>query len=198
MKKLILALLAIFILGDAMAQDTTQPTKFEIATLAGGCFWCTEAPYDELAGVEAAVSGYTNGAAADATYEKVSSGSTAHFEAVQVTFDPAVSDYNKILDVFWQHIDPFDAGGQFYDRGSQYYTAIFYHTDEQRKLAEASKAKIEAEKGKKVATQILAFKNFFAAEDYHQNYYKTNSEHYNAYKKGSGREEKLQKIWGSE
>ena len=175
-----------------MAQDS----KIQTATLAGGCFWCTEAPYDELSGVEAAMSGYTNGAADDATYKKVSSGATAHFEAVQVTFDPTVSDYNKILDVFWKHIDPFDAGGQFYDRGTQYQTAIFYHSDEQRKLAEASKAKIEAEKGKKVATAILPYKNFFPAEDYHQNYYKTNSEHYKAYKDGSGRVEKLGEIWG--
>ena len=176
-----------------MAKDL----KFETATLAGGCFWCTEAPYDELTGVEAAISGYTNGDEANPSYEEVSSGTTGHYEAVQVTFDPAVTDYNKILDTFWKHIDPFDAGGQFYDRGSQYHTAIFYHNDEQRKLAEASKARIEAEKGKKVATEILPYKNFYAAEDYHQNYYKTNSSHYNAYKDGSGRVEKLGKIWGN-
>lgn len=178
------------------AEETVQPKKIQIVTLAGGCFWCTEAPYDELNGVEAAISGYTNGHVENPTYEQIGTGKTGHYEAVQVTFDPSVTPFEKILDVFWKHIDPFDAGGQFFDRGSQYETAIFYMNDAQREAAEASKAQIEAEHGKKVATKILPFKNFYPAEDYHQNYYKTNPEHYERYKKGSGREEKLQKIWG--
>lgn len=178
-----------------MAEETS---KLETATLAGGCFWCTEAPYDELGGVEAAVSGYTNGDVVNPTYEQVNTKTTGHYEAVQVEFDPGVNTYDMILDVFWKHIDPFDAGGQFYDRGPQYQTAIFYHNEEQRLAAEVSKAKIQQEHGKEVATEILPFKNFYVAEDYHQNYYKTNPEHYERYKKGSGRVEKLKSIWGSD
>lgn len=175
-----------------MAEEQTIDT----VVLAGGCFWCTEAPYDELDGVISAVSGYTNGHVESPSYEQVNTKTTGHYEAVKVEFDTTISNFSKILDIYWKHIDPFDEGGQFYDRGPQYQTAIFYRTEQQRQMAEASKLTIEKEHGKIVATKILPFKNFYPAEDYHQNYYKTNPEHYNAYKKGSGREEKLQKIWG--
>lgn len=196
MNKFFAFIVSILISTTAMAEETQN--KLQTATLAGGCFWCTEAPYDELDGVGSAVSGYTNGHTENPTYEQVNTKTTGHYEAVKVTYDPKVNSYEMILDVFWKHIDPFDAGGQFADRGPQYETAIFYYSDEQKKIAEASKAKIEAEHGKEVATKILPFKNFYPAEDYHQNFYKTNSDHYNAYKKGSGREEKLQDIWGTE
>ena len=145
-----------------------------------------------------AVSGYTNGHVENPTYEQINTKTTGHYEAVEVIYDPSVNSFEKILDIYWKHIDPFDAGGQFYDRGPQYQTAIFYYTEEQKEIAEATKAKIEEDHGKEVATKILPFKNFYPAEDYHQNYYKTNPEDYERYKKGSGRVEKLEKIWGSD
>lgn len=192
MNKFFAFLSFVLISTSAMAESK----KIDMVTLAGGCFWCTEAPYDELGGVVSAISGYTNGHVEDPSYEQVNTKKTGHYEAVQVEYDASEHDFEKILDIFWKHIDPFDAGGQFYDRGPQYQTAIFYHTDEQKEIAEKSKLTIEEKHGKKVATEILPFKNFYPAEDYHQNYYKTNSSHYEAYKKGSGREQKLQKIWG--
>ena len=185
-------LFSILISTNAMASDPMTESVY----LAGGCFWCTEAPYDELEGVEAAVSGYTGGHVENPTYEQVNTKTTGHYEAVHVVFDPNVTDFEMILDIYWKHIDPFDAGGQFVDRGPQYQTAIFYTTEEQKAVAERTKKEIEEEHGKEVATKILPYTNFYPAEDYHQNYYKTTPEHYQRYKKGSGREEKLKDIWG--
>lgn len=190
-----LLIVALILISEiAMADDK----KLDVATLAGGCFWCTEAPYDEAEGVESAISGYANGHIENPTYEQVTSGASGHYECVQVTYDPSINSYEDILELFWKNIDPFDAGGQFYDRGPQYQTAIFYHNDEQKKIAEASKAKIEERFGKEVATKILPYEVFYPAEDYHQNYYKTNPLRYNAYKYGSGRVGKLEKIWNNE
>jgi len=167
----------------------------EKATFAGGCFWCMEGPFEKLEGVKEVVSGYTGGLKKNPTYEEVSYGDTGHMEAVQITYDPSKITYNELLGVFWGQIDPTDRGGQFADRGSQYKTAIFYHTKEQKRLAEESKKKLE-ELGRfdnPIVTKILKASTFYKAEDYHQDYYKTCPIKYNAYKKGSGRSDFMRK-----
>ncbi|GAB6058061.1 peptide-methionine (R)-S-oxide reductase MsrB [Desulfonatronum parangueonense] len=168
-----------------------------LATLAGGCFWCLEADIKKLAGVQEAISGYTGGNVDNPTYEQVTGGRTGHYEAVQVRFDPTVTSYEQILEAFWRSIDPTDQGGQFADRGSQYKTAIFYHDEEQRAAAEASK-KALGDSGKfsrPIATEILPAGKFYAAEGYHQNYSDTNPEHYQRYRVLSGRQPFLDKHW---
>jgi methionine-S-sulfoxide reductase len=169
-----------------------------IATFAGGCFWCMEPPFRELKGVQDIQSGYMGGSKANPTYEEVSSGETGHLEVIQMKYDPAVVSYDKLLDTFWRNIDPTDGDGQFADRGSQYHTAIFYHSDEQKKLAEASMKKLsegEVYKGRKILTKILKAAPFYKAEDYHQDYATKNPLRYNAYKVGSGRAGFLEKTW---
>ncbi|MBU1931063.1 peptide-methionine (S)-S-oxide reductase MsrA [Candidatus Micrarchaeota archaeon] len=171
--------------------------KLEKATFAGGCFWCMEAPFEELDGVKEVISGYTGGNKKNPTYEEVSSGKTGHLEAVQVTYDPSKITYKELLNVYWQQIDPTDLIGQFADKGSQYKTAIFYNTEEQRRLAEESKKQLE-ESGrfdKPIVTGIMKETVFYKAEDYHQDYYKTCPIKYNAYKKGSGREKFIKEKW---
>jgi methionine-S-sulfoxide reductase len=147
-------------------------TKLKKATFAGGCFWCMQPPFRNLPGITDVVSGYSGGTKPNPTYEEVSTGTTGHLEAVQVTYDPEKISFDQLLDVFWRQIDPTDAGGQFADKGSQYRTAIFYHDDEQKRLAEASKKKLESSgKFKKpVATEIRPFAGFYPAEEYHQDY----------------------------
>jgi peptide methionine sulfoxide reductase msrA/msrB len=167
------------------------------AMFAGGCFWCMESPFEELNGVKEVISGYTGGHTNNPTYEEVSSGKTGHLEAVQVTYDPSKITYKELLNVYWQQIDPTDPIGQFADKGSQYKTAIFYNTEEQRRLAEESKKELE-ESGrfkKTIVTEILKASTFYKAEEYHQDYYKTCPIKYNAYKKGSGRPEFLKEKW---
>ncbi|MCJ7842085.1 peptide-methionine (S)-S-oxide reductase MsrA [Lederbergia sp. NSJ-179] len=170
---------------------------FELATFAGGCFWCMVSPFDEQPGIKEVVSGYTGGHTENPTYEEVCSDTTGHFEAVQISFDPSVFPYKKLLQLFWQQIDPTDPGGQFGDRGHSYKTAIFYHNEEQRKLAEASKLELE-ESGrfqKPIVTEILPAAPFYKAEEKHQHYYKKNPFHYNAYKEGSGRAQFIRQNW---
>lgn len=177
-----------------------ESKQYELATFAGGCFWCMVKPFDEQPGIIRVVSGYTGGHKENPTYEEVCSETTGHYEAVQITFDPAVYPYGKLLELYWQQIDPTDAGGQFFDRGESYQTAIFYHTDEQRKLAEESKKELQ-ESGrfhKPIATKILPAKPFYEAEDYHQHFYKKNPTRYNAYSKGSGRVDFIRKHWGDQ
>lgn len=171
--------------------------KYELATFAGGCFWCMVQPFDELPGIIKVVSGYTGGHKENPTYEEVCSHTTGHVEAVQITFDPNVFPYKKLLDIFWQQIDPTDPGGQFYDRGESYKTAIFYHSEEQRELAEQSKELLEKSGSfeKPIATEILPAKPFYPAEDYHQDYYKKNPFHYKRYRQASGRDEFIRKHW---
>ncbi|MDT8861706.1 peptide-methionine (S)-S-oxide reductase MsrA [Alkalihalobacillus sp. MEB130] len=155
-------------------------------------------PFDQYEGIDSVVSGYTGGHTKNPTYEEVCSETTGHYEAVQITFDPNIFTYETLLSIFWKQIDPTDEGGQFFDRGDSYRTAIFYHTEEQRKLAEASKKSL-SEVGKfprTIATQILPAKEFYPAEEYHQNYYKKNPLHYMRYRKGSGREAFIQTHWG--
>ena len=171
--------------------------KYEKALFAGGCFWCTESAFKNVPGVVDAVSGYTGGKKADPSYQEVRGGGTGHFEAVEVTYDPAKISYAQLLDIFWRDIDPTDAGGQFADRGSQYYTAIFYFNDEQKRIAQDSKKKL-AKSGifdQPIMTQILKASTFYRAEEYHQDYSKKQPEHYKRYRIGSGRENFAQEKW---
>lgn len=171
--------------------------KLEKATFAGGCFWCMVEPFDERPGIDSVVSGYTGGTTENPTYEEVCSDTTGHLEAVQIEFDPSIFSYERLLEVFWQQIDPTDPGGQFNDRGESYQTAIFYHNETQKELAEKSKQKLE-ESGKfnkPIVTEILPAATFYLAEEKHQDYYKKQSFHYKLYKKGSGRADFIKKNW---
>lgn len=164
---------------------------------AGGCFWCMVTPFDELPGIEGIVSGYTGGYLENPTYADVKTGTTGHYEVVEITYNPDIFPYEKLLELFWQQIDPTDAGGQFHDRGSQYRTAIFYHNEEQQRLALASKERV-ASSGvfqKPIVTDILPAQTFYPAEDYHQDYHKKNKEHYKEDRKKSGRDEFIGVYW---
>jgi peptide methionine sulfoxide reductase msrA/msrB len=169
----------------------------EKATFAGGCFWCMEPPFEGIDGVKEVIAGYTGGHKKEPTYGEVSSGSTGHFEAVQVIYDPSKITYKELLSIFWQQIDPADEKGQFADKGSQYRTAIFYHTQQQKQQAEESKKSLEGSGifDKPIVTQILKASTFYKAEDYHQDYYKICPIEYNAYKKGSGRVGFIKEKW---
>jgi peptide methionine sulfoxide reductase msrA/msrB len=171
--------------------------KYELATFAGGCFWCMVSPFEEQPGIVKVVSGYTGGHKENPTYEEVCSETTGHYEAVQITFDPAVFPYERLLDIYWRQIDPTDPGGQFFDRGNSYRTAIFYHNEEQKRLAEASKQAL-ANSGrfdKPIVTQILPATAFYEAEEYHQDFHKKNPLRYKMYRLGSGRDAFLEKYW---
>lgn len=171
--------------------------KTEIATFAGGCFWCTEADFEKVKGVQKVISGYTGGHKPHPSYQEVSMGGTGHTEAIQVYFDPKVVTYEDLLDYFWRHINPTDAGGQFVDRGNQYRSEIFYHTDRQKMAAMASKKALEAAKvfDKPIVTQITKFEAFYPAEAYHQDYYKNNPVRYKYYRWNSGRDKFIEKTW---
>lgn len=167
------------------------------ATFAGGCFWCMEPPYDELEGVHQTISGYAGGEEEDPTYEEVSSGRTGHAEVVQVVYDPDVVSYEELLDVYWRNIDPTTPNRQFCDMGSQYRPAIFYHDDEQQRLAEASKRQVEeTDRFDQVVTEIEPLDAFYPAEEYHQNFYQKNPRRYKEYRDACGRDERLRQLWG--
>lgn len=171
--------------------------KRELATFAGGCFWCMVSPFEEQPGVYGIVSGYTGGHTENPTYEEVCSDTTGHYEAVQITFNPDVMPYETLLEQYWQQIDPTDPGGQFNDRGQSYRTAIFYHNEKQRRLAEESKQAL-AESGrfqKEIVTEILPAAPFYVAEEKHQQYHRKNPFHYNLYKEGSGRARFIRENW---
>ncbi|QJB55144.1 peptide-methionine (R)-S-oxide reductase MsrB [Pseudodesulfovibrio sp. zrk46] len=189
-------------LGHATQKENVMidTANLEVATIAGGCFWCVESDMEKLPGVARAVSGYAGGAEVNPTYEDVSSGSTGHREAVQVWFDPKVISYAEVLDHFWKHFDPTDEGGSFGDRGFQYTSAIFFHSEEQRMVAEASKKKLEesGRLGKPVVTPILKFTSFYEAEKYHQDYYKKSPARYKTYRYFSGRDRYVKSTWGDE
>ncbi|MBE9528265.1 MAG: peptide-methionine (S)-S-oxide reductase MsrA [Proteobacteria bacterium] len=174
--------------------------KYETATYAGGCFWCMEHPFEKLGGVTAAVSGYTGGHVKNPTYAMVSSGKTGHIESVQITYDPAKVSYSELLDVFWRQIDPTDAGGQFVDRGFQYSSAIFFHSESQRKEAERSRDELDASGrySSPIVTRIVEAVEFYPAEEYHQDYYKKSTIKYKYYRYRSGRDQFLDKVWGDE
>lgn len=180
-----------------MEKKEVFSTKTQLATFAGGCFWCVEAPFEDLDGVLSVVSGYAGGKEKNPTYGEVSSGKTSHKESVQITFDPEVISYAELVDIFWQTYDPTDVGGSFFDRGTQYESAVFYHDAEQKKVAEDSKAKLDKSGrfSKPVATPVIKYTNFYPAEDYHQDYYKKNPTEYYAYRTGSGRDAFIKKHW---
>ena len=190
----------ILLTGVIFMQVDAAGAAVEKATFAGGCFWCMEPPLEKLDGVKDVISGYTGGHKKNPTYEEVSSGSTGHVEAVQVIYDPSKITYRKLLDVFWRQIDPTDPAGQFVDRGAQYRSVIFYHSDDQKKQAEESKKEIgkSGRYDKPIVTEILPAAEFYRAEDYHQDYYKKNPIRYKFYRFNSGRDQYLKKIWSGE
>jgi len=208
MKKLMSILIAMLVTGGmhmALAGEAGKgagaPTrKIERATFAGGCFWCMEPPFEKLKGVDAVISGYTGGHTENPKYGEVTSGTTGHAEAVEVHYDPAQTTYAELLDVFWRNIDPTTKDRQFVDTGSQYRTAVFYHSEEQKRLAEDSKKKLDASGrfGKPIVTEILPAGKFYPAEEYHQDYYKKSATRYKFYRFNSGRDQYLERIWGKE
>lgn len=194
-----LAAFSIVLTGLAAGRNLFAARQ-EIATFAGGCFWCMESPYAKINGVLDVKVGYTGGKRPDPTYEQVSTGTTGHREAVQITFDPDRVSFGRLLEIFWRQIDPTDANGQFADQAPQYRTAVFYHDEEQRRLAEASKQALAASGrfSSPIATEILPAAPFYPAEDHHQKYYATHPLQYQTYRLGSGRQSFLDRIWGRE
>ncbi|WP_064091350.1 peptide-methionine (S)-S-oxide reductase MsrA [Rossellomorea aquimaris] len=175
-------------------------SNIQKATFAGGCFWCMVKPFDEEPGIHSVISGYTGGTVPNPTYREVCSETTGHYEAVQILYDPSIFPYEKLLEMYWQQIDPTDPGGQFFDRGHSYKTVIFFHNEEQKQLAEDSKQKV-IDSGifkNPIVTKILPASEFYPAEEYHQDYYKKNPSHYNRYSKGSGRVAFIEKHWGNQ
>ncbi len=174
---------------------TDLPENSAVATFAGGCFWCMVQPFEQLDGVHAVISGYAGGEEKEPTYEEVASGQTGHVEAVQVVYDPDIISYQQLLDVFWRQIDPTDPGGQFTDRGYQYTTAIFYHDEEQRRVAEASRERLDHRFARPITTRIEPFTTFYLAEEYHQDYHSEHPLRYRLYRSGSGRDSYLERTW---
>jgi len=203
MKNILIALIIIILVGCAMPQTETMPEKpidanLKIATLAGGCFWCIESALEKVDGVSEVISGYAGGTKPNPTYEEVSYQDIGYIETTQIYFDPNKITYKEILDYYWREVDPTDDGGQFVDRGPSYVTTIFYHDEEQRKIAEQSKKEL-GESGifdKPLVTPIKKFTTFYPAEDYHQDYYKKAPIRYKYYTKNSGRAEFFEKTWG--
>lgn len=186
--------------GALRAQEAAPKDGLAVATFASGCFWCTESDFDKVEGVTSTISGYIGGKTPNPTYEAVGSGQTGHAEGLQVTYDPAKVTYEKLLSHYWRNVDLLDGGGQFCDRGSQYRPVIFTHTDEQKRLAEESKAALgkSGKFQKPIAVEIVAATTFTPAEDYHQDYYKNNPIRYAIYRHGCGRDARLQQLWGAE
>jgi peptide methionine sulfoxide reductase msrA/msrB len=207
---LLLLVIGVFAVGfkyfQAQAQEkkergaavSERQDKLQTATFAGGCFWCVESDFEKVIGVVEAISGYAGGQGENPTYENYAG--KGHIEVVQLLYDPALVTYKQLLDVFWRHVDPTDPGGQFVDRGPQYRTAIFYHHEEQKRLAEESKKALEKSGHfqKPIVTEILPLKKFYRAEDYHQDYYKTHTTKYKYYRWNSGRDQFLKKTWGDQ
>ena len=205
----IVGVVLFFMMGNQRSEAVQKEMKTEMpkeeislrkATFAGGCFWCTESDFEKLPGVVKVISGYTGGSKENPTYTEVSSGTTGHVEAVQVYYDPSKITYEELLDYFWKHVDPTDAGGQFVDRGAQYRSVIFYHDEDQKRSAEKSKEALSksGKFNKPIVTEIVKFTKFYEAEDYHQDYYKTHSLKYKFYRYGSGRDQFLEKTWGKQ
>ena len=190
---------AVFFFSPTSAGEL-EPVKFEIATFAGGCFWCVEADFDQVEGVIKTISGYSGGRLTNPTYKEVTAGTSGHVEAVQIIYNPEIVSFENLLDIFWHSIDPIDEGGQFCDRGSPYLTAIFTHSQEQQLWAEESKEKLEsvAALERPVATNIAPLTNFYPAEEYHQDFHLKNPIRYKYYRFRCGRNERLEELWGSE
>ena len=197
--KRIIVACSLLLLPFLQIQATTASAATEKATFAGGCFWCMEAPFDKLPGVVSVTPGYSGGQTSNPTYEEVSAGGTGHAEVVQIVFDPSKTSYSRLLDVFWRNIDPTARDRQFCDTGSQYRSAIFYHGEEQRRVALQSKAALERNKPFKgpVVTEITPAGAFYAAEEYHQHYYQKNPLRYSFYRSSCGRDRRLKELWGS-
>ena len=194
-------MLAAMIGGGALAADKMAASEEQrIATFAGGCFWCVESDFDNVPGVLRTISGYTGGNLKDPTYNDVSAGGTGHREAVRIFFDPNKVTYTALLDIFWRSVDPTDAGGQFCDRGVSYETAIFANSAEQRRLAEASKRKLQhsGALNRPIVTPIETAGRFYPAEDYHQDYYKKSPLRYKLYRFGCGRDKRIRDLWGED
>jgi peptide-methionine (S)-S-oxide reductase len=183
------------IVANAAGQGAAPPQSLT-AIFAAGCFWCVESDFDKVDGVTSTTSGYTGGRTPNPSYEEVSRGGTAHAEAVEIVYDPAKVSYQKLLDVFWHNVDPLAKDRQFCDRGDQYRSAIFYRDDEQRRLAEASKAEVAKRFREPIQTEIVAAGPFYKAEDYHQDYYVKNPIRYRFYRYGCGRDARLEELWG--
>jgi peptide-methionine (S)-S-oxide reductase len=193
------ALVAVFLAAHPQGRGwQASEAAYQKATFAGGCFWCMEPPFDELPGVISTTSGYTGGKTRNPTYDQVSAGGTGHAEAVEVLYDPSKITYAKLLDVFWKNIDPVTPNAQFCDIGTQYRSAIYYHNEEQKQLAEASKKALETSARFKqpIVTEIAPASVFYGAEEYHQDYYKKNPLRFRFYKYQCGRAERLEELWG--
>jgi peptide-methionine (S)-S-oxide reductase len=178
------------------AKPNAKDTEWAMAIFAGGCFWCVETAFEGKPGVHDVVSGYAGGKVDAPTYDEVSAGGTGHAEAVQVAYDPKIMTYAQLLEIFWHNIDPTQANGQFCDRGSQYRSVIFYANEDERKLAETTKAEVAKKLGKKIVTEIAAAPRFYPAEDYHQDFWKKDPQRYYSYRAGCGRDARLKQLWG--
>ncbi|MFQ3612863.1 MAG: peptide-methionine (S)-S-oxide reductase MsrA [Cyanobacteriota bacterium] len=203
LRRWILLVLAVCLWIGGCSTSHSQPQESSllqdppaVATFAGGCFWCMEPPFDKLPGVLRTTSGYMGGHTVDPTYSEVSAGKTGHYEVVQVAYDPEVITYPDLLQVFWRNVDPFDASGQFCDKGDQYRSAIFVGNDAEREWAEASKLELESRFSQPIATTILPAAPFYPAEDYHQDYYLKNPNRYQFYRYACGRDRRLAEVWG--
>ena len=192
MKWIILTVAAVL----SLSAHAASAQNLEKAIFAGGCFWCVESDFDKVPGVVSTTSGYTGGKTKNPTYKQVTYGDTGHYEAVEITYDPAKVSYEVLLTAFWHSVDPTDDGGQFCDRGRPYQTAVFVANDEQRGVAEASKNAAERILGKPIVSPVLAAAPFYAAEDYHQDYYQKNPIRYRYYRWGCGRDNRVKEIWG--
>ena len=193
---LAITLAMLMLMGNASAEPKHPAT----ATFAGGCFWCMEHPFDQIEGVLSTTSGYTGGHVQNPNYQQVSAGGTGHTEAVQVVYDPAKVDYRMLLRVFWRNVDPLDGTGQFCDKGDQYRTGIFYHDEEQQRLAQASKTELQnsGRFDRDIVTELAPAGQFYPAEEYHQDYYRKNPLRYQIYRYGCRRDARLEALWGEE
>lgn len=199
MKSILGRFIVVMALAVPAAGFATDAPKLAKATFAGGCFWCMEEAFESLEGVVSVTSGYTGGKKASPSYEDVSAGRTGHAESVEILYDPAKTTYRKLLDHYWRNVDPITPNAQFCDHGPQYRSAIFYHDEEQKKLAEETKQAIEASKRFKepIVTEIVPASTFYPAEDYHQDFYKKNPIRYKFYKTTCGRVNRLDQLWGT-
>ena len=189
-KKVLFFLFLIFISSNSSAKETDK------AYFGGGCFWCMEESFEKAEGVIEVISGYSGGTTENPTYKEVTYGDTGHFEVVEIIYDKSLTNYKKLLEIFWLNIDPFDAKGQFCDKGESYKSVVFYENNDQKKIIETSIKNIEKRFNRNVVTYVKSFKEFYMAETYHQDYYEKNFIRYLMYKKGCQREEVLNKIWG--
>jgi len=184
--------------GGGDSREAGRRSALAKATFAGGCFWCMEPPFDKVPGVVSTTSGYTGGQKRNPSYEEVSSGGTGHAETVQILYDPGKVSYQQLLEVYWHNVDPLTPNAQFCDHGEQYRTAIFYHDDEQRRLAEQSKNELAGRFRQPIVTQIVPASVFYPAEEYHQSFYRKNPIRYHFYRHNCGRDQRLEELWGKD